>query len=82
MRTTEYLYGVKPHVFQNMKYANAIELKHTLAKKVFHELSKEYTSKNGSWDETFDIRVRLTEVQKAINHNKQLIEELKGEEHV
>ena len=82
MKTTEYLYGVQPHVFRNMKYENAIELKHTLAKKMLRDVNKQYFENKGSWDETINARKHIADLSKAVAHNAILLEELKGSEDV
>ena len=77
MQTTEYLYGVKPEVFENMRYVNALELKHTLAKKVLAEVNDEYFESLDNWDDTADLRKRISDVSKAVEHNYNLLEELR-----
>lgn len=67
--STKYLYNLDPKILINMPYKEAVELKTISAKTLLHTLVQL------SFKKQDDNRIRA--VHKAIDYNKQLLEELK-----
>ena len=69
MKTTRYLYDIEPQILAEMKYKDAIEFKITCAKELLYHLvhvKNEVLTK------------RVKDIQKAIDFNIALREELKS----
>jgi len=70
MKTTEYLYGIKPTEFAVLPYKKAIEFKVEAARQLLYKLL---------YDFHYEIRddTRINKVHAAIKFNKELLKELK-----
>ena len=75
-KSTESLYGVKPCVFENLMYFEALELKVKLAKKKISEINEEIDYNLPS-DEYKALNMQLNECEKAKRFNEMLLEEYK-----
>ena len=68
IKPTEYLYGVEPHVFSELPYADALHVKCILADELLHELLELPL-------ESRDLK-RITDVFDSVRFNKKLLEEI------
>lgn len=73
---TEYLYGVNPTHFIDMKYEEIIKEKIKLAKEHSKSLFKQQTDVPNS-DIYLEYEYWLNDVYRAIEHNEKLLKELK-----
>jgi len=73
MTTSEYLYEAKPDTWDNMLYFEALEDKYQRSKKLYEKmLEKEWNSKT---EMSYEFRIRLHKVRRAMDFNKELLEE-------
>jgi len=70
MRTTLYLYGCTPAVFQHKLYEEALEAKLEYGTKHYRRLFLKH-------DKTKDEQDQMFWVEKALSHTRKLLEELK-----
>ncbi len=79
MRSTQYLYECNPNDFVGLGYKQAIEYKLNKATELLKQLYKdetEFYEGKGSYDDAKELRERIKHVNKAINYNKGLLDEL------
>ena len=73
--STVYLYGVEPIYFKDMKYQEVLEEKIKLAKNKASELYD--IQMNSEKDKYLELEYILNDIYRAIEHNKQLLNEFK-----
>jgi hypothetical protein len=76
IKPTEYYYGKPPTHFANMKTYESIEEKIKLATELKHRLVWE-TKDDIPYEEKVEIDQRIKDINKAIEFNKQLLNEYK-----
>jgi len=74
MKSSEYLYSVKPCRFSSLTYKDALREKITLGKILLRELNERSFELSGS--EYMNNEVRLLKVADAVEFNKFLLNEL------
>jgi len=72
--STQYLYGVKPTYFANMKYQKILEEKIKLAKSLASKLYDKQRDENDK-ESKLEIEYKLNNIYRAIDHNEQLLRE-------
>jgi len=73
--STEYLYGVDPTRFIDMKYEDILREKVKLAKKMSKSLLEQQSQSSDS-DTYLEYEYWLNDIYKAIEHNELLLKEL------
>jgi hypothetical protein len=75
MRTTQYLYGLRPDDFWHLPYGEALKVKLESGKALLGELEIRERNIDYESEEAYALRERIYYVQKAVFHNERLLRE-------
>jgi len=78
MIDARYLYGLDPKEFADLPYKEAIRFKYEAGKVLAKELDELMANelKTKSYNDLYELRLRIHRVLKAVRHNKMLLDEL------
>ena len=79
MKTTEYLYGIQPHILREMPYYQALEFKKESAMHTLKEVTKEADKAfrdGGDYEKLQSLHYRQKAILDAIDFTEKLLDEM------